>query len=111
MAFGSPKVPVFAEALLLHHLDNLDSKMEHLRGLVEKDRLVSGVWTGYSPALDRSLLKKRRFLDPAPAAEAALDPAAAKAEPSASKASREAHPPAPNSAFASKLQQALGRDN
>ncbi len=28
LEFGSPKVPLFPEALLLHHLDNLDSKME-----------------------------------------------------------------------------------
>src|SRR6185437_6413817 len=27
LEFGSPKVPAFPEALLLHHLDNLDSKM------------------------------------------------------------------------------------
>lgn len=60
--FGSPKVPMFAEALLLHHLDNLDSKMECARGLVARDQLVAGVWTGYSPALERSLLKKEKFL-------------------------------------------------
>ena len=54
MEFGSPKVPMFAEAMLLHHLDNLDSKMECMRGMVERDRLVEGVWTGYSSALDRS---------------------------------------------------------
>jgi len=113
LAFGSPKVPVFAEALLLHHLDNLDSKMEHLRGLVQKDRLVTGVWTGYSPALERSVLKKSRFLDPAPPPEIASRPSSDKAAPEksappASKASGEHHPPSPNSAFASKLQQALG---
>jgi 3'-5' exoribonuclease len=62
MEFGSPKVPMFAEAMLLHHLDNLDSKMECIRGMVERDRLVEGVWTGYSSALDRSLLKKRKYL-------------------------------------------------
>ena len=64
LEFGSPKVPLFAEALLLHHLDNLDSKMECIRGLVESDRLIEGVWTGYSSALDRSVLKKRKFLEP-----------------------------------------------
>ena len=56
MAFGSPKVPMFAEALLLHHLDNLDSKMEHARAYVERDRLVEGFWTSYSSPMDRSLL-------------------------------------------------------
>jgi 3'-5' exoribonuclease len=68
LAFGSPKVPLFPEALLLHHLDNLDSKMECMRGLIERDRQIEGVWTGYSSALDRTVLKKDRFLsdDPLP---------------------------------------------
>ncbi len=65
LEFGSPKVPMFAEAMLLHHLDNLDSKMECVRGLIERDRLIDGVWTGYSSALDRSVLKKDKFLAPA----------------------------------------------
>lgn len=95
LEYGSPKVPLFAEALLLHHLDNLDSKMECVRGLVEKDRLVEGVWTGYSSALDRSVLKKRRYLSPeSPAPKPAAKPA-------------EEKPPAPVSPFASKLQNAL----
>src|SRR5580698_1780268 len=80
LAFGSPKVPLFPEAMLLHHLDNLDSKMECMRGLIERDRLVEGVWTGYSSALERTVLKKEKYLEqetkpaekiaPAPAAEA-----------------------------------------
>ena len=36
MEYGSPKVPVFPEALLLHHLDNLDSKMECMRAAVAR---------------------------------------------------------------------------
>ena len=46
LEYGSPKLPLFPEALLLHHLDNLDSKMECMRALVAKDRLVEGDWTG-----------------------------------------------------------------
>jgi 3'-5' exoribonuclease len=63
LPYGSPKVPLFPEAMLLHHLDNLDSKMECMRGLIERDRQVEGVWTGYSSALERSLLKKAKFLE------------------------------------------------
>ena len=40
LEFGSPKVPVFLEALLLHHLDNLDSKMEAMRAAAERDRMA-----------------------------------------------------------------------
>jgi 3'-5' exoribonuclease len=95
--FGSPKVPVFPEALLLHLLDNMDSKMECMRALIENDQMVEGVWTGYSSALERSALKKRKFLEPA-------KPVAAAAKPSAAAV----HPIAPASPFADKLKQALG---
>jgi 3'-5' exoribonuclease len=38
LEFGSPKLPMFLEAMLLHQLDNLDSKMECMRAHAEKDR-------------------------------------------------------------------------
>jgi len=63
LEYGSPKVPVFPEALLLHHLDNLDSKMECMRAAIARDRNVDGCWTAYNSALDRAVLKKARFLD------------------------------------------------
>jgi 3'-5' exoribonuclease len=94
LAFGSPKVPLFPEAMLLHHLDNLDSKMECMRGLIERDRQVEGVWTGYSSALDRTVLKKSKFLEPV--AETVVVNVAPK------------RPPEPSSSpFASKLKDAL----
>ncbi len=64
LEFGSPKVPVFPEALLLHLLDNMDSKMEAMRGLIEHDRLIDGNWTLYSSTLERTALKKDRYLNP-----------------------------------------------
>lgn len=117
LEFGSPKVPMFAEAMLLHQLDNLDSKMECMRGLVEKDRMVTGVWSGYSSALDRTVLKKQRFLEGEPAAVPSTAPTTG--NPSSSSnggpphgAPREPAPPKPHvdpsSPFASKLKQALG---
>jgi 3'-5' exoribonuclease len=63
LEFGSPKVPAFAEALLFHHLDNLDSKMEAMRCAVERDRHVEGEFTGWIHALERSILRKERFLN------------------------------------------------
>jgi 3'-5' exoribonuclease len=68
LEFGSPKVPQFPEALLLHHLDDMDSKMECMRALIENDRQVDGCFTTYHPAMERSALKKDRYLH-APAAE------------------------------------------
>jgi 3'-5' exoribonuclease len=62
LEFGSPKVPLFPEALVLHYLDDLDAKMECMRSLVEQDRQVDGHWTGYSAPLDRVVLKKLKYL-------------------------------------------------
>lgn len=63
LEYGSPKVPLFPEALLLHHLDNLDSKMECMRAAIARDRNIDGCWTMYNPALDRAVLKKLRYLE------------------------------------------------
>lgn len=63
LEFGSPKVPLFPEAMLLHHLDNLDSKMEAMRHAIQRDRLLEGCWTGYLPSLERTVLNKSKFLD------------------------------------------------
>jgi 3'-5' exoribonuclease len=103
MDFGSPKVPMFPEAMLLHLLDNMDSKMECMRGLIEKDRQVEGVWTGYNSALERSVLKKGKFLGTDVKVEAP-PPAPVPAKPAAPKAE-------PAGAFADKLRGALGRDS
>lgn len=100
LEFGSPKTPLFPEALLLHHLDNLDSKMECMRSAIERDRMVEGYWTGYVSALDRVVLKKLKYLDETPEA----------AKPSPSAVERYAAPPRPVSHFADKLRQALGGD-
>ncbi len=108
LEFGSPKVPLFPEALLLHYLDDLDAKMECMRVLVDKDRLVEGDWTSYSPSLERVVLKKRKYLSEAPgAAEGAALPEPA--PPAADTPSRKAKPPEPTapSLFGERLGQAL----
>jgi 3'-5' exoribonuclease len=63
LEFGSPKVPQFPEALLLHYLDDMDSKMECMRSLIETDRQVEGCFTAYNPSLERPVLKKDRYLN------------------------------------------------
>jgi 3'-5' exoribonuclease len=62
LEFGSPKLPLFPEALLLHFLDDMDSKMECMRAMIENDRQVDGCFTTYNPALERPVLKKARFM-------------------------------------------------
>lgn len=98
--YGSPKVPVFPEAMLLHLIDNMDSKMECMRGLMERDRMVEGNWTGYSGPLERSVLKKAKYLEPPLVVKPALPtpPPVKRPEPSSSP-------------FAAKLNEALRREN
>jgi 3'-5' exoribonuclease len=64
LEYGSPKVPVFPEALLLHYLDDMDSKMESMRALIEKEPQAEGLFTGYSNSLARVALRKERYLHP-----------------------------------------------
>jgi 3'-5' exoribonuclease len=60
--FGSPKLPMFPEALMLHYLDDLDSKMEAMRAHLEREGEL-GEWTSYNPSLARPLLNKKKFLE------------------------------------------------
>jgi 3'-5' exoribonuclease len=61
--FGSPKLPMFPEALMLHYLDNLDSKMESMRAHFERETTSEGPWTGYNSSLSRPLLNSSKFLE------------------------------------------------
>jgi 3'-5' exoribonuclease len=59
--FGSPKLPMFREALMLHYLDDLDSKMAAIRSALDSDQ-GEGNWTAYNGALERRILRTERFL-------------------------------------------------
>lgn len=58
--FGSPKLPMFREALVLHYLDDLDSKMAAARAVLGAEGGDAG-WTAYSSALNRKLLRLEQF--------------------------------------------------
>ncbi len=100
LEFGSPKIPMFPEALLLHLLDNMDSKMECMRALIDRDQQITGEWTAYNSALERAALKKGKYLDPSPVP--AVEAPAAKTTP---------RPVEPASVFADKLKGALGSNS
>jgi 3'-5' exoribonuclease len=71
--FGSPKLPMFPEALMLHYLDDLDSKMEAMRAQLERDAGIEGAWTTYNASLGRPVLNSAKFLQGEKEAEAARD--------------------------------------
>jgi 3'-5' exoribonuclease len=75
--FGSPKLPMFPEALMLHYLDDLDSKMESMRAHFEREAENDSNWTTYNASLGRTLLNTAKFLrKQAPIAAAAAASAA-----------------------------------
>ncbi|MBZ5513508.1 MAG: HD domain-containing protein [Acidobacteriia bacterium] len=57
LEFGSPKEPAFPEALVVHALDNLDSKLASMRAQYATDKNREGDFTARNPALKRELLK------------------------------------------------------
>lgn len=71
--FGSPKLPMFPEALLLHYLDDMDSKLQGMQMLIAKEAAIEGDWTGFLPSLGRPLLKVAKFLESKPAEEASAE--------------------------------------
>ena len=62
--FGSPKLPMFPEALMLHYLDDLDSKLEAMRSHFEREAALDNPWTSYNASLGRPLLNTEKFLSP-----------------------------------------------
>ncbi|MBI3406622.1 MAG: HD domain-containing protein [Acidobacteria bacterium] len=67
--FGSPKLPMFREALLFHYLDDMDSKMASMRASLAAPEGEPG-WTSRNPALGRTLLRLDEFLKGLPKGEA-----------------------------------------
>ncbi len=61
--FGSPKLPMTLEAIALHFLDNLDSKIHSISGVMREDANDDSPWTPYQASLGRKLYKGRRGED------------------------------------------------
>ena len=57
LEFGSPKVPMTPEALALHHLDALDSKLHMFLREIREDRNPEAAWTQFNPTLQRRVYK------------------------------------------------------
>ena len=57
LEFGSPKVPMTAEALALHYLDSLDAHLHGFEKLLAEDANVDSRWTSFSPQFGRKLFK------------------------------------------------------
>ncbi|MFZ0036513.1 MAG: HD domain-containing protein [Candidatus Acidiferrales bacterium] len=85
--FGSPQLPQFREAVALHYLDDLDSKMAAMRATLESAG-GDGEWTDRNPSLRRALLRKDEFLSGDAGKKAATTQATKPAAASASAATQ-----------------------
>jgi len=54
---GSPKVPMTPEAMLLHSIDLLDTRMHMVLRELKEDRNNPTAWTPYNPTLQRRIYK------------------------------------------------------
>ena len=83
--FGSPSLPQTPEALMLHFIDDMDSKMAAMRQtLAASAEPGAGNWTDRNPALRRALLRSDQFL----AGDSAAQTKAAAAAPAVRPAAR-----------------------
>jgi len=78
LEFGAPVLPSFREAVLLHYLDDLDSKMASIRGSLEAP--TDGHWTSRNPALRREMLRTSDFLEGRPKTSQSASAAGADAD-------------------------------
>lgn len=60
--FGSPKLPMIPEAVLLHYLDNIEAKMVALREVCQPGNNAAPEWIDRVPVLNGPLLNTRVYL-------------------------------------------------
>lgn len=67
--YGSPKVPMTLEAVALHYLDTMDSKIHSFTQLIAEDVNDSSCWTPYHAGIGRKLYKPSCLATETPAGD------------------------------------------
>ncbi|MBL8879834.1 MAG: HD domain-containing protein [Phycisphaerales bacterium] len=62
--FGSPKLPAVPEAVIVHHLDNLDAKVNMMLHDIAVDPDSASDWTAYNKAIESRVFKPRLAIGP-----------------------------------------------
>lgn len=57
LEYGSPKRPKTLEAVMLYYLDDLDSKIQSITTLIEKEQDTDSKWTSFHKFFDRYIFK------------------------------------------------------
>jgi 3'-5' exoribonuclease len=65
LEYGSPKLPLTPEALMLAYLDDLDSKIEAMQRLISEPH-ATGDWTRVTPMFERPIYRRRTLETTAP---------------------------------------------
>jgi 3'-5' exoribonuclease len=55
--FGSPVIPMTPEAITLHHIDNIDARLNEFTRAIGDDLNAESAWTPFNPRTDRRLFK------------------------------------------------------
>ena len=76
LEFGSPTLPQTREAVALHFLDDMDSKMAAMRATLASES-GDAEWSDRNPALRRAILRTEKYLSRSSSTKAAPAPAAA----------------------------------
>jgi 3'-5' exoribonuclease len=63
LEFGSPRLPMTPEAIVLHYIDNIDAKLHEFTRAIEDDMNKDAAWTPYNPRIERKLFKGRTQKD------------------------------------------------
>ncbi len=61
LAFGSPKVPHTLEALMVHYLDDMDSKLQAMKTLIDREWDTPTAFTSYHRLFDRFMYKGTKW--------------------------------------------------
>jgi 3'-5' exoribonuclease len=101
LEYGSPKLPLTPEALMLAYLDDLDSKVEAMLRLIAEPQ-IEGAWTRISPMFERPIYRRRTIGPRLPAQTVAEEnhvkaAAAAFSQPEQSDVSPRIQPARPDS--------------
>lgn len=59
--YGSPVVPLTLEAIMVHYLDDMDSKLQAMNALIEKEAAVPSNWTTFHRLFGRTMYKPLRL--------------------------------------------------
>jgi 3'-5' exoribonuclease len=104
LEYGSPKLPMTPEALMLAYLDDLDSKVEAMQRLIDEPQ-ATGDWTRISPMFERPIYRRRTIETAAREGAREKNGAAADAPQPDQARARASKPKTPSTSFNTPFEQ------